>query len=83
MTSALKCLFVCFSALQMTIEGKMGPTTPRPSDFAQCRLSDDLKEKFVDLHNTLRGQVQPSAADMEYMVSFQCQNVSLILDFKV
>lgn len=67
MTSALKCLFVCFSALQMTIEGKMGPTTPRQSDFAQCRLSDDLKEKFVDLHNTLRGQVQPSAADMEYM----------------
>ena len=47
----------------------MGPTTPQPSDFAQCRLSDDLKEKFVDLHNTLRGQVQPSVADMEYLVS--------------
>lgn len=43
--------------------------SPRPNDFKQCRLSDDFKEQFVDFHNTYRGQVQPSAADMEYMVS--------------
>lgn len=46
-----------------------GPTSPRPNDFKKCRLRDDLKEQFVDFHNTYRGQVQPSAADMEYMVS--------------
>ena len=65
----LRCLFIWFFTLQITLASRMGPTTPQPSDFAQCRLSDDLKEKFVDLHNTLRGQVQPSAADMEYLVS--------------
>ena len=71
MTSALKCLFLWFSTLQITVlASRKGPTTPQPSDFTQCRLSDDLKEQFVDLHNTLRGQVQPSAADMEYMVSY-------------
>jgi len=47
----------------------MGPTTPQPSDFTQCRLSDELKEEFVDFHNKFRGEVQPSAADMEYLVS--------------
>ena len=48
----------------------MGPTTPQPSDFAQCRLSDELKEEFVDFHNKFRGEVQPRAADMEYLVSY-------------
>lgn len=48
---------------------QQGPKSPLPNDFKQCRLSDDFKEEFVDFHNTYRGQVQPSAADMEYMVS--------------
>ena len=48
----------------------MGPSTPQPSDFAQCRLSDELKEEFVDFHNKFRGEVQPTAADMEYLVSY-------------
>ena len=56
--------------LQISIGSRMGPTTPQPSDFAQCRLSDELKEEFVDLHNKFRGEVQPSAADMEYLVSY-------------
>ncbi|XP_068679131.1 uncharacterized protein [Montipora foliosa] len=61
----LKCLFLWLSTLASA--SQRGPTTPQPNDFAQCRLSDDLKEQFVDFHNTFRGQVQPSAADMEYM----------------
>ena len=63
------CLFLWFSTLQISTS-KRGPISPQPGDFVTCRLSDDLKEKFLDLHNTLRGQVQPSAADMEYLVSF-------------
>lgn len=54
---------------QISIGSRTGPTTPRPSDFAQCRLSDELKEQFVDFHNKFRGEVQPSAADMEFLVS--------------
>ena len=69
MMKSLVCLFLWFSTLQISTS-KRGPTAPQPGDFVTCRLSDDLKEKFLDLHNTLRGQVQPSAADMEYLVSF-------------
>lgn len=69
MMKFLVCLFLWFSTLQISTS-KRGPTAPQPGDFVTCRLSDDLKEKFLDLHNTLRGQVQPSAADMEYLVSF-------------
>ncbi|CAH3157902.1 unnamed protein product [Porites lobata] len=66
MMKSLVCLFLWFSTLQISTS-KRGPISPQPGDFVTCRLSDDLKEKFLDLHNTLRGQVQPSAADMEYM----------------
>ena len=57
------------TVLQISMGSRMGPTTPQQSDFAQCRLSDELKEEFVDFHNKFRGEVQPSAADMEFLVS--------------
>ena len=64
------CTFVWLSTvLQISIGARTGPTTPQPSDFAQCRLSAELKEQFVDFHNKFRGEVQPSAADMEFLVS--------------
>ena len=60
---------LCFSTTLHTSTGRTGPTTPRPSDFTQCRLSEEMREQFVDAHNKFRGEVQPSAADMEYLVS--------------
>lgn len=41
---------------------------PRRSDFAECELVTEEKEQFLDLHNKLRGMVNPTAADMEYLV---------------
>lgn len=64
------CPLLLFSTvLQISMGDRMGPKTPQPSDFALCRLSDELKEEFVDFHNKFRGEVQPSAADMEFLVS--------------
>jgi len=71
MISTVRSLLLLSTVLQVSMGGQMGPTTPQPSDFAQCRLSDELKEEFVDFHNKFRGEVQPSAADMEYLVSLQ------------
>ena len=42
---------------------------PKSSDFAECELTQEEKEKFMDEHNRLRGKVLPEAADMEYLVS--------------
>ena len=70
MMMSLLCIFVSFVTIQVNTGSRVGPTTPRPSDFTQCRLNDKLKEQFVDFHNEFRGQVQPSAADMEYLVSY-------------
>ncbi len=67
--TSLVCALIWLFSLHTSTGSRMGPTTPRPSDFAQCRLSDDLGEQFVDFHNKFRGEVQPSAADMEYLVS--------------
>ena len=41
---------------------------PMRSDFAECELVTEEKEQFLDLHNKLRGMVNPTAADMEYLV---------------
>lgn len=41
---------------------------PMRSDFAECELNTEEKERFLDLHNKLRGIVNPTAADMEYLV---------------
>ena len=69
MISVVCSLLWLSTVLKISMGGQMGPTTPQPSDFTQCRLSDELKEEFVDFHNKFRGEVQPSAADMEYLVS--------------
>jgi len=67
MISVVCSLLWLSTVLKISMGGQMGPTTPQPSDFTQCRLSDELKEEFVDFHNKFRGEVQPSAADMEYL----------------
>ena len=69
MMTSLLCIIVFSVTLQVSNGARMGPKTPQPGDFRQCRLSDKLKEQFVDLHNEFRSQVKPSAADMEYVVS--------------
>lgn len=45
---------------------------PTRADFATCKLTPELKEKFVDDHNKFRSNVTPSAADMEYLVGIYC-----------
>ena len=69
MMTSLLCIIVFSVNLQVSNGARMGPKTPQPGDFRQCRLSYKLKEQFVDLHNEFRSQVKPSAADMEYVVS--------------
>nr|XP_058964222.1 protein draper-like [Pocillopora verrucosa]XP_058964229.1 protein draper-like [Pocillopora verrucosa]XP_058964237.1 protein draper-like [Pocillopora verrucosa] len=68
MMTSLLCIIVFSVTLQVSNGARMGPKTPQPGDFRQCRLSNKLKEQFVDLHNEFRSQVKPSAADMEYVV---------------
>lgn len=43
-------------------------TSPSRGDFATCKLTMEEKEKFLTEHNKFRGMVNPSAADMEYLV---------------
>ena len=43
--------------------------SPRSQDFKTCRLTAEEKEKFLDENNKFRGMVQPTAADMEFLVS--------------
>ena len=42
--------------------------SPSRGDFKTCRLTQEEKEKFLVEHNNFRGMVQPTAADMEYLV---------------
>lgn len=42
---------------------------PKRSDFAECELNEEEKELFLDFHNELRGIVNPTAANMEYLVT--------------
>lgn len=42
---------------------------PRTSRRAKRSITDIDRQLILDLHNKLRSQVSPSAADMEYMVS--------------
>ena len=38
--------------------------------LSQTGLTDADKEAILDMHNSLRGQVNPSASNMERMVTF-------------
>lgn len=63
----LSCLAFCFT-LQLRVEdGVIAQTSPSRADYAECRLNDEEKEKFMDQHNEYRGIVSPQAADMEYL----------------
>ena len=57
---------------------------PMRSDFAECELVTEEKEQFLDLHNKLRGMVNPTAADMEYLVRKKWKDIyaSKLFTFK-
>lgn len=66
----LVCLVLCFT-LQFPVRDKVLSvyiTSPSRGDFATCKLTMEEKEKFLTEHNKFRGMVNPSAADMEYLV---------------
>ncbi|XP_068747094.1 uncharacterized protein [Montipora capricornis] len=58
--------WVCTLHIEKNEAVKMYP--PKSSDFAECELTQEEKEKFMDEHNRLRGKVFPEAADMEYLL---------------
>lgn len=67
----LACLVLCFM-LQFPSKDRASCqiliTSPSRGDFATCKLTTEEKEKFLAEHNKFRGMVNPSAADMEYLV---------------
>ena len=52
--------------------------SPRSQDFKTCRLTTEEKEKFLDENNKFRGMVQPTAADMEFLVSEKKMSIEIL-----
>ena len=72
-------LILCFT-LQFPVKDKVLSvyiTSPSRGDFATCKLTVEEKEKFLIEHDKFRGMVNPSAADMEFLVGtdqITCKN---------
>lgn len=64
------CLVVSFTVQFRTKDSvtSLAMKSPRSQDFKTCRLTAEEKEKFLDENNKFRGMVQPTAADMEFLV---------------